>query len=93
MVDLQTDTIIGFDDASAKLGVSRRTLNRWARSGVSGVHLEVAYLGRRRVTSAEAIQRFVDRLSEVRTGRQADDSPSRKERVRRARAECERLGV
>lgn len=41
------------------------TLWRWARKGVRGVRLEYARLGRRIVTSREALGRFVNALAEA----------------------------
>ena len=42
----------------------RSTLYRWMDSGVGGVRLEFARIGGTRVTSREALQRFVDRRSD-----------------------------
>lgn len=40
------------------------TLWRWALHGIRGIRLETVMAGGVRVTSAEAIQRFFDRLTE-----------------------------
>ena len=47
--------------ADRKVHVS--TLYRWIKRGVRGVRLEAAKIGRTCVTSREAIQRFVDRIT------------------------------
>jgi hypothetical protein len=39
------------------------TLWRWAHRGVRGVRLETILIGGRRYTSAEAMARFIERLS------------------------------
>jgi len=70
MIDLQTETVVTFREA-AKLIPRRRagkkcavsTLHRWRLKGIRGARLETAMVGGIRVTSVEAIQRFVDRLS------------------------------
>lgn len=41
------------------------TLYRWASQGVKGTRLETVRIGEHRFTSAEALQRFVDRLTEA----------------------------
>jgi hypothetical protein len=45
--------------------VSPTTVWRWCRKGVRGVHLEYARVGRRIVTSREALTRFGDALAEA----------------------------
>jgi hypothetical protein len=39
------------------------TMHRWVQAGVRGVRLESLLVGGVRMTSVEAIQRFVDRLN------------------------------
>ncbi len=46
------------------------TLNRWARFGVRGVRLESILVGGRRLTSKQALDRFINRLNA------ADEPPS-----------------
>lgn len=41
------------------------TIWRWARKGISGVHLEVRRIGGRFVTSAEALERFTAALAAI----------------------------
>jgi Protein of unknown function (DUF1580) len=48
--------------------VHASTLWRWAMSGVRGVRLESLLIGGVRVTSAAALQRFFDRLTQVSRG-------------------------
>jgi hypothetical protein len=49
------------------------TLHRWCRRGVRGVQLECRMLGRRMVTSLEAVDRFSARLAEA--GRLSSHGP------------------
>jgi hypothetical protein len=61
------------------------TLYRWAQRGLRGVRLETIRIGGTLCTSAEAIQRFCDRLSmDVRTSDGASDADGRREASRAA---------
>jgi hypothetical protein len=64
-IDLQNETLLTFSEASARVPgrVSVQTLHRWRLRGVRGVKLESCKVGGKRITSAEALQRFSDRLS------------------------------
>jgi hypothetical protein len=44
--------------------IGRSALYRWIGHGIGGVRLESALLGGTRVTSMEALQRFVDRRTD-----------------------------
>lgn len=76
--------------------VSPTTIWRWCRKGVKGVHLEYARLGRRIVTSREALTRFGDALAAADTPvsgyRQAHSavSPADMEELNRL---CEEAGI
>jgi hypothetical protein len=70
MLDLASEKIIFLTDAAKLLPRHRRgrpvsasTLWRWAMRGAHGVRLETARLPSGLVTSVEALQRFVQRLS------------------------------
>ncbi|NQT21636.1 MAG: DUF1580 domain-containing protein [Planctomycetes bacterium] len=70
MINLQQEHILTFREAASKLprrragrNCSISTLHRWRLKGVRGVRLETGMLGGIRVTSAEAIQRFMDRIT------------------------------
>lgn len=69
-IDLQTETVFTFAEAAKRLPKRRQgrpvhvaTIHRWAKAGVRGVRLESLRLGGGLVTSAEALQRFCDRLT------------------------------
>lgn len=72
MIDLQTEEVFSLNEAAKKnLLPTRRagkrpnvaTLYRWAQRGVRGIVLETIQVGGTKCTSAEAIQRFCERLS------------------------------
>lgn len=72
MIDLQTETVFSLTEAAKKnLLPTRRagkrpnvaTFYRWAQRGVRGIVLESIQVGGTKCTSAEAIQRFCERLS------------------------------
>lgn len=48
-------------------GVSPACLERWVRTGMRGVRLEICRIGRTRHTSEEAIQRFLEALNRTDT--------------------------
>ena len=88
--------LIGFDDAAAKAGVSTRTVHRWARIGHAGIRLETLYVGRRPVTSAEALQRFCEAVSQRKEppGERPRETPlARQQMLNRLRAEADSLGL
>jgi hypothetical protein len=73
MIDIQNERTLSLSQ-DAKLDILPRrregkrpnasTLWRWALHGIKGIRLETVMAGGVRVTSAEAIQRFFDRLTE-----------------------------
>ncbi len=104
---LQDETIVTFTEAARflpKLNGRRphpSTLWRWARKGVSGVHLETRRIGSRFVTSVEALDRFASALATVEP-RRAARSPrtvpigrsvgQRDREVKKAAADCDKAG-
>lgn len=72
MIDIENESILSLTEATKVLPSidGRRphvsTLWRWAMKGIrGGVRLETARLGRRVITSKEALQRFIVALSEA----------------------------
>jgi hypothetical protein len=63
--------------------VSYFTVWRWARGGHKGVQLETMPLGRRLVTSMEAVQRFMEALA-------SKDAPTPPVRTARSQSEVDR---
>ena len=71
---LLTEDLIGLKDVpdflpavEGKKKTHYATIYRWWKTGVQGVHLEVASLGSKMVTSKQAVTRFLIRLSEVKS--------------------------
>lgn len=68
-IDLATERILSLSEAARalpRIGGKRphcSTLWRWCRRGCNGVRLEYARIGRRIVTSEEALSRFAARLA------------------------------
>ncbi len=71
MPGILDETVLTLSQAARrlpKLGknhVSPTTVWRWCRKGIRGVHLEYACVGRRIVTSREAMTRFAGALAEA----------------------------
>ena len=59
---LDEDTLT-LTQAAQSLGVSAASTWRWARGGIRGVRLDYIRMGRRILTSREALQRFADELT------------------------------
>ena len=102
MIDLSQETVLSFNEAAGRVPSYRpgrkthvATLHRWAKEGVRGIKLDSARLGGRLVTSAEALQRFSDKLSENPSAPSlAIQSPAiRHKAVDRAEREAERIGI
>ncbi|MEJ7590355.1 MAG: DUF1580 domain-containing protein [Planctomycetaceae bacterium] len=61
-IDFEAETIITLGEACRAFppnGISDATMARWIQKGVKGVKLETLLIGGRRVTSKEAICRFI----------------------------------
>ena len=92
MIDITKETAISLTDAAKRLPSRPRveTLWRWRTTGCHGIRLETALIGGRRVTSIEALQRFVDRTTAAADGEIPKRSITRRQRAARiARAERE----
>lgn len=75
-INIQTERVLSLSDATKTLPsldgrrIHPSTIWRWCKQGLGGIHLEYLRLGRRLVTTEEAIGRFAQRLAE------ADDVPA-----------------
>jgi hypothetical protein len=67
--------------------VHRTTLERWAKVGIrGGIKLETALLGATRVSSIEAVERFIARLNDTtHTTQDVDGSATRRTRTTKQR--------
>jgi hypothetical protein len=96
MIDLCRETIIPLTVARRRLGnVHKATIGRWASTGSKGVVLETTWIGGRRCTSEEAIERFVAQLNAVSDVRPMPaQSPRRRRRqIEKAESHLAKLGV
>ena len=64
VIDLQREEPLSLAQAGKILGRSHATAYRYSVEGVRGVRLETVRLGKARLTSVSAIQRFLDRLAD-----------------------------
>ncbi len=64
-LDIRAETILSFQQAAKTLPGSPNlsTLHRWRLVGIRGVKLETCMIGGKRYTSAEALARFSERIS------------------------------
>ena len=67
MIKLNTESPIPIRQVSLALPGKPHlsTLYRWIRSGCGGVYLETLLVGGRRFTTQEALQRFVNKLTNL----------------------------
>lgn len=73
------------------------TVMRWCLSGSQGIQLESKMLGGKRLTSIEAVQRFVEARTRASTPNHASNAPrtsrERMSDVERAEKALEKMGV
>ena len=97
-IDLRSETILRFPEVKKRtpFKVHVSTLHRWRLRGVRGVKLETAMLGGGRVTSLEALERFVVRVSESTDGGAAGVTPNTAavgQRIQQASALLDAAGI
>ena len=100
MIDLQHETILPLTQAAKRIPSNHNgkathvsTLLRWIQKGVKGVRLEATRPGGKWVTSAEALQRFSDRLAATHSvDAVPSPRPSRSVAADRADDELKKLG-
>lgn len=84
-IDHTTETLIPFNSARSAFpgrpNVTLQTLHRWRLTGVGGNTLETILIGGRRMTSREAIDRFVGARNPV---QQTEAVPSPMQRRKQA---------
>jgi hypothetical protein len=101
MVPLENEQLLSLSEAARRLPPGRlgkpthvRTLLRWGLKGLRGVHLDLARLGGRWVTSVEALERFSARLTAAQSVPVAVAPTSgRHAAVELAEAELDKLGL
>jgi hypothetical protein len=99
MIDPRFEKLLSLTQA-AKLvpggGVHLSTLHRWRLRGVKGVRFETVLVGGKRLTSQEAIERFIKRTTAAADGQQVSSSgptKSRERSIAEAAALLDREGI
>jgi len=99
MIDIQSETVITFSEASKHLPRRRAgkrphvaTLYRWAQQGVRGVKLETLQVGGTCCTSLESLQRFFNQLS-GNDSAQPQTTRARKREIAQADCELAKAGI
>ena len=87
-IDVARESVLSFGEAARYVGklkgtkaVAFQTLFRWATKGCRGVVLEAIFVGGTRCTSREALQRFFDAMTRVRSVAPAAGDACRAEQV------------
>jgi Protein of unknown function (DUF1580) len=92
-IDLRTEAPLSYNEAGKLLDPAPRpsttTWWRWSTRGVHGVVLETIMIGGRRYTTAAALQRFIDQLSDRPAASRSLGQSPRMRRLEQARTERE----
>jgi hypothetical protein len=92
-IDIRLEPPIKFNDAAKLLAESGHpsmtTWWRWWKKGIRGILLETIVIGGRRYTTAAALQRFVEALSERSTDHRDGARSPRMRQLEQVRAEQE----
>lgn len=86
-MDITSEELLTFSEAAKRLPRRRlgkrphvATLHRWAVAGVRGIRLDYVVVGTTRCTTPQALQRFVDALTELDRGDAAAGAPAPEDR-------------
>lgn len=100
MIDITKEKLIRLEDVRDYIPSSRKgkklgkaVIFRWAGRGIRGIVLETIRCGGARITSAEAIQRFVEAQNQTPHHASAVDSRKAVGRAQKASAELSKLGI
>jgi len=100
MIDLLTEQVIALNDVPDHIPPLRGgkpvhpgTVYLWASKGRGGIKLERAYLGGQLVTSLEAIQRFMERLTARADGPAVAAAQDQARRAAKARKRLAAYGI
>jgi hypothetical protein len=97
MIDPNTEELISCSEAAK--GIPGRpntsTVWRWQQRGVRGIKLESVLVGGKRMTSREAVDRFIAAVNAAADGEQVQpETPAQRQRaIESAEREAEALGV
>ncbi len=101
MMNIDSEELLTLSTAATRLPYGRAgksvhvaTLHRWAsRNGVRGVRLETVRIGGVRYTSAEALQRFIERCSADTARQEPQTTCQRQREIATAEAELNAAGI
>jgi len=104
MIDITKEELFTLAEAAKRIPRRRggkkcniSTMYRWCTEGLHGIRLEAVKIGGTRCTSAEALSRFFQRLTEADEGlngpSEADTDPSREAAVAAAKAKLQAAGI
>lgn len=101
MMDIDSEELLTLRAAATRLPYGRAgksvhvaTLHRWAsHNGVRGVRLETVRIGGVRYTSAEALQRFIERCSADNPVQEPQTTGRRQREMATAETELARAGI
>jgi predicted nucleic acid-binding Zn ribbon protein len=96
-IDIATETLITPNECARRCDSHISWVYRQFNPGRHGIRLEKAKLGGKTVTSVEALQRFVDRVTAAESGEPGPDvarpTASRQKAIEKADRELSELGV
>lgn len=97
MIVLATESLLSLSQAANSLPGKphKNTIVRWSLNGVKGVRLETIMLGGRRMTSREALQRFIERTTAAANGETPPTRTARQRQsaIRQAETELAKAGI
>lgn len=89
-----TESRLTLSQLARSQGVNTATVWRWATKGVRGVKLESLTVGGRRVTSAEAFERFIAETNPEATATPPAPTPhQRRKAIEAAERELQEAGI
>jgi len=95
-IDFENESLITLGEACRAFppsGVSDATLARWVQKGTRGFKLETIVIGGRRLTSREAIGRFIQSQNPAETPSPAVSPSQRKRQSEAARVALQEAGI
>lgn len=102
MIDLVSERLVALTEVPKLAEMPRlrggkrphiATIYRWAQNGIRGVKLETVRLGGTVCTSVEAIQRFVERLSDPTSTTRPSPTKARQRQVEAAERQLADAGI
>ena len=98
MIDIAKETLILFSDLPkhlpkrGKKDIHLSACYRWKNQGIAGVRLETVFIAGNRWSSIEALNRFWQRVTEAKDGRQSEATKTSKRTSATANNELDAAG-